>query len=159
MQNKVVCMHRDSLEYQNSVSHFVSSYLRTSYLHLNVMRASWIRRAANVFGARCECDFGARSECFFGGASWILFWERCQCIQCALWMWFRSASRMFWACLFNSIRSAFPMYSERVVNTHRTFGARGESFETVGTAYEVIFPVTITWSFYDYHLYDRHNNE
>ena len=37
--------------------------------------------------------------------------------------------------LFNYIRSALPMYSERVVNTPKTFGARCESIETVGMAY------------------------
>ena len=39
------------------------------------------------------------------------------------------------ACLFNSIWRALPMYSERVMNTPKTFGACCESFETVGPAY------------------------
>ena len=100
-------------------------YLRgVSTLIYNLKEIRWIRFELRVFtssgstGGRMpcqqqpmyserECDFGARSECF-GGMPW---------------------------CLCNSIRSALPMYSERVVNTPKTFGARCESFETVGTAY------------------------
>ena len=42
---------------------------------------------------------------------------------------------MFRGQQFQKIRNAPRMYSVRVVNTTNTFGARCESFETVGTAY------------------------
>ena len=73
----------------------------------------------------------------------------CQCIQCALNVISERVANVLGACLFNYIRSALPMYSERVVNTPNTFGACCESFDTVGTAYgrgslEVAFRLLIT---------------